>query len=218
MRESLTPDLVLEAYAHGFFPMAESRDGPIGWHSPDPRGILPLDHFHIPRSLRRIIRGGLFQVRMDTSFRRVVEQCALREETWISGEIVRVYCELHSLEYAHSVETWQEDALVGGLYGVAIGGAFFGESMFSLVPNASKVALAALVEILRGGGFVLLDTQFVTDHLKMFGACDVTRTQYLTLLQSALQKDSRWLLESPPGPWMFTHTGVTKRTPKSRSM
>lgn len=200
MTEPLTPDLVLQAYAAGFFPMAESREGPIAWHSPDPRGILPLDSFHIPRSLRRIIRKGPFEVRVDNSFRRVMELCAQREETWISDEIIRVYCELHARGYAHSVETWKGDLMAGGLYGVAIGGAFFGESMFSAVTNASKVALAALVEVLRKAGFVLLDTQFVTDHLRMFGACDVPRTQYLTLLQSALQKDSLWPPDSPRSP------------------
>jgi len=185
---ALDPDLLLEAYARGFFPMAESKDGPISWFSPDPRAVLPLERFNLPRSLARVVRSGNFEVRVDTAFDEVIRACAHREETWISPAIVDAYAELHRRGRAHSVESWREGKLAGGLYGVAIGGAFFGESMFSRVPNASKVALAALVDRLRNRGFALLDTQFVNPHLLQFGVEEISRARYLRLLAAAVRR------------------------------
>jgi leucyl/phenylalanyl-tRNA--protein transferase len=172
--------------------MAEERDGPIGWYSPDPRAIIPLDRFRISRSLRRVLRRGTFSIRVDTAFEDVIRACADREETWISEEIIGAYVQLFDQGFGHSVESWKDGALAGGLYGVAIGGAFFGESMFSLVTDASKVALAALVEMLRKGGFSLLDTQFLTSHLQQFGTIEVGRQEYLALLEGAVREDVRF--------------------------
>lgn len=190
----LTPQLLLNAYSQGIFPMAE--DGVIYWYDPDPRTIIPLDTFHVPRSLARTIRRGRFEVRADTAFRAVMEACAEpapgREVTWINEEIIMIYCELHALGFAHSVETWQDGALVGGLYGVSLGGLFAGESMFSRATDASKVALVYLVERLRRGGFVLLDTQFMTNHLQRFGAIEISRTEYLARLTQALKRWARF--------------------------
>ncbi len=191
-REALTPALLVRAYCAGFFPMADARHGRIRWYSPDPRAVIPLDAFHVPRSLRRTIRRGLFAVQVNTGFGEVIRACADRPETWISDEIVRAYEALHALGLAHSVETWQEGRLVGGLYGVALGGAFFGESMFSRVTDASKVALVALVERLRARGFVLLDTQFLTPHLARFGAVEIPRAEYLRRLDEALRLERRF--------------------------
>jgi leucyl/phenylalanyl-tRNA--protein transferase len=185
----LEPGQILRAYRLGFFPMAESRYGPVSWYSPDPRAIIPLDSFHVGRSLRRTVRRKVFDVRCDTAFERVVCLCAQREETWISEEIVRAYCSLFEGGWAHSVECWREGDLAGGLYGVAIGAAFFGESMFSLRTDASKVALVHLVEILRSSGYTLLDAQFATDHLRRFGACELPREEYLKILEAALARD-----------------------------
>ncbi len=187
----LTPDILLRAYAAGLFPMAESRDDPeLFWIDPDDRGILPLDRVHIPKRLRRTLRQGRFEVRIDTAFRQVLAGCAEpgagRDETWINPEIRRLYGLLFDLGHAHSVESWQDGRLVGGLYGVSLGGAFFGESMFSRVTDASKVALAYLVAGLKMGGFVLLDTQFVTDHLQRFGAIEIPRKEYRQRLDAAL--------------------------------
>jgi leucyl/phenylalanyl-tRNA---protein transferase len=178
---------LLEAYATGFFPMSDG--GRIRWYSPNPRGILPLDRFHAPRRLARVVRGGRFEIRVDTAFRAVIEACAAdREEgSWISAEIVESYCALHQAGLAHSVEAWHEGKLAGGLYGVALGGAFFGESMFHKVTDASKVALAALVGRLRERGFALLDIQWVTPHLETFGAIEIPRRRYLMLLGEALR-------------------------------
>ena len=187
-RQRLDPDVVLLAYTKGFFPMAESREGPIAWYSPDPRAIIPLDQLRVSRSLRRRVRERHFDVRVDTAFDAVIRQCAQREETWISEEIIRVYTLLFRRGAAHSVEAWKEGTLAGGLYGLALGGAFFGESMFSLVTDASKVALVHLVAILREAGFVLLDTQFMTEHLRQLGAREVPREEYLTVLSQALQQ------------------------------
>jgi leucyl/phenylalanyl-tRNA--protein transferase len=183
--------LLLSAYREGMFPMA-MEDGEIGWFSPDPRGILPLDAFHVPARLERVRRRGTFDVRLDSRFAEVMRACADRpgEGTWISDEILESYLELHRLGHAHSVEIWLADRLVGGLYGVHLGGAFFGESMFHRVTDASKVALIALVERLRAGGFVLLDTQWTTPHLEQFGAIDIPRRQYLRRLARALQMDA----------------------------
>ena len=184
--DELTPELVLHAYRVGVFPMAD-EDGEIGWFSPDPRCIFPLDGFHVPRSLRQAIRRGVFETRVDTAFHDVIAACADRPEgTWISDEIINVYETLHRQGHAHSVESWQAGKLAGGLYGVAIGGAFFGESMFTRVTDASKVALAALIQRLRSRGFVLLDTQWNTPHLARFGAREIRRAEYLRRLEAAL--------------------------------
>ena len=184
----------MSAYASGWFPMAVDG-GEIRWFSPDPRGIIPLDTFHTPRRLARVIRKGVFRIEIDRAFESVMRACAEAERdaddpgTWISDEIVRSYCALHEHGVAHSVETWQGDRLVGGLYGVALGGAFFGESMFHRETDASKVALAALVERLRSRGYTLLDTQWVTEHLEQFGAIELSRSRYLRLLDASLRRD-----------------------------
>ena len=168
--------------------MAEPHDGEIRWYSPDPRAIIPLDGFKVSRSLRQTLKKNLFEIRLDTSFEEVMRLCAGREETWISGEILRSYVNLHRLGYAHSVETWMEKRLVGGLYGVALGAAFFGESMFSVERDASKVALVRLVERLREKEFELLDTQFITPHLTQFGTREISREEYLVRLKKAINK------------------------------
>jgi leucyl/phenylalanyl-tRNA--protein transferase len=186
----IDPGLLLRAYREGLFPMA-LEDGEIGWFSPDPRGIIPLDTFHVPARLARVIRSGRFEIRVDTAMIDVIRGCAENREegTWISEEIVRSYLVLFALGYAHSVEVWREGRLAGGLYGVHLGGAFFGESMFHRETDASKVALAALVERLRSRGFTLLDTQWVTPHLQRFGAIEIPRTAYLERLADALGRD-----------------------------
>ncbi|MCU0984208.1 MAG: leucyl/phenylalanyl-tRNA--protein transferase [Acetobacteraceae bacterium] len=188
---TVTPDLVLRAYRAGLFPMAERRDADrLYWLDPDRRGIQPLDAFHLPRRLARTVLSNTFEVRCDTAFAEVLAGCAAatedRPETWINPDIERLFGALHDMGYAHSVECWQGGQLVGGLYGVALGGAFFGESMFSRVRDASKVALVHLVARLRLGGFALLDTQFVTDHLARFGAIEVPRLEYRRLLAEAV--------------------------------
>jgi leucyl/phenylalanyl-tRNA--protein transferase len=188
----LTPDLLVRAYASGIFPMADDRDGRIRWYAPDPRAVIPLDAFHIPRSLRQTVRKGVFEVTVNADFPAVIRACAEREETWISAEIERAYTDLHRLGLAHSVETWRAGRLTGGLYGVALGGAFFGESMFSRETDASKVALVALVERLRARGFVLLDTQFLTSHLARFGAVEIPRAEYERWLAAALRLTPRF--------------------------
>ena len=194
---SLTPGQLLDAYAQGLFPMAERRDDPaLYWVSPEQRGIIPLETFHIPRRLARTLRGNPFDVRADTAFAEVMRSCAApapgRQESWINGEILRLYGALHARGHAHSVECWQDGELVGGLYGVSLGAAFFGESMFSRRTDASKVALVHLVALLRQGGFVLLDTQFLTSHLARFGAIEIPRVRYLLLLQDALARRAVW--------------------------
>ena len=193
----LTPELVLAAYARGLFPMAERRDDPhLYWVSPEKRGVIPLDGFHIPHRLARTVRSGRFQVTSDRAFVEVMKGCAApqpgREDTWINHEILRLYTALAAGGHAHSVECWQDGRLVGGLYGVKLGAAFFGESMFSLTRDASKVALVRLVETLRRGGFTLLDTQFLTAHLAGFGAMEVPRERYLALLENALGREAFW--------------------------
>jgi leucyl/phenylalanyl-tRNA--protein transferase len=185
----IPPDVLLAAYASGWFPMAVDA-GEIRWYSPDPRGILPLERFRVSRRLSRLVRQGRFEIRVDHDFTAVINACADRPDddgSWIDEEIVQSYCALHRHGFAHSVETWQGGALGGGVYGVALGGEFFGESMFHRVTDASKVALTALVERLRLGGFVLLDTQWVTDHLARFGAIEIPRQRYLALLESAMR-------------------------------
>jgi leucyl/phenylalanyl-tRNA--protein transferase len=188
-------DLLVSAYSSGWFPMAV-EPGQIRWYSPDPRGIIPLETFHAPRRLLRVMRQQRFEVRVDTDFSGVIRACAERrddEGSWIDDEILESYCALHERGIAHSIETWQGTALVGGLYGVALAGAFFGESMFHRETDASKVAMVALVERLRARGFVLLDTQWVTDHLTQFGAIEIPRRRYLRLLESALRVDARFV-------------------------
>ncbi len=188
---ALDPRLLLQGYAMGIFPMADSRDADsVFWVEPRSRAILPLDSFHLSRSLRRALRSGIFQVTADTAFAEVVAACADRSETWISGDIERAVRALHRLGHAHSIEVWSGDGsskeLVGGLYGVKLGRAFFGESMFSTATDASKVALAWLVARLRVGGYCLLDCQFITDHLASLGAVEVSRERYSALLAAAL--------------------------------
>lgn len=193
MAPVLDPALVVRAYREGIFPMAV-EDGRIGWFSPDPRGIIPLDTFHIPARLARVIRQGRYDVVVDRDFAGVMRACAERpgEGTWISDEIIDAYTALHRLGIAHSVEARREGRLVGGLYGVHLGGAFFGESMFHRETDASKVALAALVDRLRRHGFVLLDTQWVTPHLEQFGAVEIPRAEYLRRLKAALGRESQF--------------------------
>jgi leucyl/phenylalanyl-tRNA--protein transferase len=182
--------LILEAYRSGFFPMG-GDDGEIHWYNPDPRGVLPLDRFHVSKRLLRVVRGGRFEIRVDTVFDAVMAACADRrtDGTWITHEIFETYRALHRLGYAHSVEAWHDGRLAGGLYGVSLQGAFFGESMFTRVSDASKVALTALVDRLRSRGYRLLDVQWVTPHLARFGAIEVPRLRYLQLLQSAMRAD-----------------------------
>jgi leucyl/phenylalanyl-tRNA--protein transferase len=199
----ITPELVLRAYRHGLFPMAETRHGGrLFWLDPEHRGVLPLDRFHLSRRLLRTVRSGPFTVSADTDFPATIAGCAGsapgRDDTWISPEIERLFTVLHDQGYAHSVECRQDGALVGGLYGVAIGGVFFGESMFSRVRDASKVALVHLVARLRLGGFRLLDTQFVTAHLAQFGAEEIPRAEYRTRLVASLDVPARWLPAPDP--------------------
>ena len=201
----LTPELLLRAYAAGLFPMAESAEDPdLFWIDPDPRGVLPLTRFHLPRRLKRTLGAALYEVRVDTAFSAVMRGCAeptqIRPKTWINEEIFRLYEGLFQQGFAHSVETWQGGELVGGLYGVALRGAFFGESMFSRARDASKVALVHLVARLIRGRFRLLDTQFVTEHLRRFGAIEISRREYHRLLEEALAADAyfpRGLEEDP---------------------
>lgn len=180
----LTPELLIMAYQQGYFPMAEP-DGEMYWHSPDPRAIIPLDHVHISRSLRKTVAKGIYETRIDTAFQEVVINCAEREETWISDEIIDAYTRLHELGFAHSVEAWYEDRLVGGLYGVSLGGAFFGESMFAQMSDSSKVAFVHLVEHLRHQGFILLDSQYLNAHIASFGGIEIPRNEYLSRLAVA---------------------------------
>lgn len=191
----LEPELLLNAYCRGIFPMAVNARGDIGWFSPDPRGVIPLDErFHVPHGLQRRLKKNPFTISFDRDFERVMRECATkrRDGTWISEEIIESYCRLHALGHAHSVEARLHNKLVGGLYGVHIGGAFFGESMFHRATDASKVALVALVERLRERGFALLDTQWVTPHLAQFGTTEIPRRQYLRLLRRAIALDCRF--------------------------
>lgn len=200
---AITPELLVRAYRGGFFPMAQSRQSDrLYWLDPELRGILPLDGFHLPRRLRRTVETGGFTVTADQDFAGVIAGCAApapgREETWINPQIEALFTELHRRGQAHSVESWQGGVLVGGLYGVALGGAFFGESMFSRATDASKVALVHLVARLRLGGFRLLDTQFVTGHLTRFGAVEIPRERYKAMLADALEAPATWLADPDP--------------------
>jgi leucyl/phenylalanyl-tRNA--protein transferase len=188
---TITPQVLLKAYAAGVFPMAENaEDNTLYWVEPEFRGVLPLDGFHIPRSLRKAVRRAGFQIRIDSAFAEVIAGCAERtperSSTWINNRIKSLYTQLHKMGFCHSVEAWRDDRLCGGLYGVRIGAAFFGESMFSRETDASKVALVHLVARLNSGSFQLLDAQFINDHLKQFGAVEVTRRKYQHMLEAAL--------------------------------
>ncbi len=189
----LTPEHVLHGYQHGVFPMADpAEDGAVYWFRPLRRGVLPLDAFHAPKNLAKLVRRGPFEVATDRAFEAVIRACAERSSTWISAEIIDAYTALHRRGYAHSVECWQQGRLVGGLYGVALRGAFFGESMFHRASNASKVALVHLVRRLRRGGFVLLDVQYVTPHLKQFGVVEISADEYERRLAYALSVEALW--------------------------
>jgi leucyl/phenylalanyl-tRNA---protein transferase len=204
----LTPELLLRAYAIGIFPMAEAADDPnLFWVDPERRGVLPLEAFHIPRRLRRTVRQGRYEIRVDTAFESVMRGCGAanpdRPTTWINARILDLYGELFRLGHAHSVETWQDNVLVGGLYGVSLGAAFFGESMFSRAPDASKVALVHLVARLKHGGFKLCDTQFVTRHLEQFGAIEIPRTAYRRRLAAAIRAKAEFPRVLPKDPLSY---------------
>ena len=196
----LKPELLLRAYAVGIFPMAESRaESEIHWIDPELRGVLPLDGLYVSKRLRRTLRGRRFEVRADTAFDQVIKGCATpapdRRDTWINPSIERLYTDLHHMGFAHSVECWRDGELVGGLYGVSLGAAFFGESMFSRERDASKVALVHLVYRLRRGGFLLLDTQFQTPHLSRFGVVEISRDDYRAQLARAIRRQAQFPLE-----------------------
>lgn len=191
---TLTPEQLLYGYSRGIFPMAD--EGKVYWYDPDPRAILPIERFHVPRRLARTMRQQTFQLHTDTAFGAVIRACAApapdREETWIDGKIIAAYTQLHEIGFAHSVEAWQDGALAGGLYGVAINSFFAGESMFSRVADASKVALVHLVQHLHERGFLLLDVQFMTNHLRRFGAVEISRETYHRRLAKALARPNKF--------------------------
>jgi leucyl/phenylalanyl-tRNA--protein transferase len=212
-RPAITPDLLLRAYSVGIFPMSEGREDPgVFWVDPQMRGIIPLNGLHISRSLARAIRAERYQVRVNADFAGTVQGCAARDETWINDQIFDLYEQLHAAGFAHSVEVWDGDELVGGVYGVALGAAFFGESMFSRRTNASKIALAYLVKRLRYGGFQLFDTQFVTDHLLSMGAVEIPRSEYRKRLEKALDWEADFLAQPSPVP---VHEILHRRTQTS---
>ncbi|HMO24897.1 MAG TPA: leucyl/phenylalanyl-tRNA--protein transferase [Tepidisphaeraceae bacterium] len=191
--ERLDPDAILAAYTQGAFPMTDP-DGVTRWYTADPRGVIPLDRFHVPHTLRRLVAQKRFEIRINGAFERTIRACMLArpDGSWISEPLVQAYVDLHRRRVAHSVEAWEQDELVGGLYGVAIGGAFFGESMFHTRSNASKVALVGLVQRLRERNFLLLDTQASTPHLKRFGCIEIPARQYMRLLSTAISKDRQF--------------------------
>lgn len=198
----ITPQVLLKAYACGLFPMAESaEDAGLFWLEPEQRGILPLDKFHVPRRLRKTVRSDRFEIKVSTDFQAVIDGCAEqtidRQKTWINKEIRRLYGELFDMGHCHTIEAWHDDTLVGGLYGVSLNGAFFGESMFTRSTDASKVCLAHLVARLIVGGYSLLDTQFVTNHLTKFGTIEVTQNHYNQLLAEALKAETDFYALSP---------------------
>jgi len=200
----VTPSLLLRAYACGIFPMAESGEDPtLYWIEPKMRGVLPLDRFHLPRRLARTVRSDIFEIRTDTDFDAVIAACAAprtgRRNTWINAPIRSLYGELFRLGHVHTVEAWREGRMVGGLYGVRIGAAFFGESMFSDERDASKVALVHLVARLKRGGFQLLDTQFLTEHLTQFGTIEIPRDDYVKLLDAAVRGEAKFSREAQDG-------------------
>ncbi|NUQ82335.1 MAG: leucyl/phenylalanyl-tRNA--protein transferase [Bacteroidetes bacterium] len=187
MSEPITADLILYGYTRGVFPMADPDTGEIAWYSPDPRGIIPIDTWKPKRSLRNLMNRGWYEFRINTDFDAVIRHCANRDETWISNDIIHLYTELHHRGFAHSVEVWRDGELRGGLYGVAINGAFFGESMFSLESNTSKLALHFLVQTMKHRGLVLLDTQWITSHLDFLGGVYISRQEYMRRLSRAMQ-------------------------------
>ena len=190
MEEKLNPAQLLYAYSNGYFPMAhEEKDGQIYWHRPAMRGVIPLDKFHVSKNLKRLWRKHTYDLRIDTAFSEVVKACAKRSTTWINDEILDAYAQLHEMNYAKSFEVWSGDDLVGGLYGVDLGRAFFGESMFSRETNTSKLALVFLVEYLRENDYLLLDTQYLNNHLKQFGAIEISDEKYMDILSQAISKD-----------------------------
>jgi len=195
MATQISPELLIEAYARGFFPMAVGT-GDIRWFSPDPRGVIPLDGFRIPHGARKTLADPAWELRVDSDFEAVMRACADRPETWIDEEIIAIYLELHRRGVAHSVEVWRDGLLAGGLYGVRVGAAFFGESMFHRVAGASKVALVALHRVLVTGGFQLLDIQWTTPHLEKFGSIEIPKRTYLRKLNAALEScaDFRFFL------------------------
>jgi len=197
---ALTAENLINAYANGIFPMAVNKRGDIRWYSPDPRAIIPLDErFHVPHGLKRTLKKKPYEVTVNQDFEGVMRACSTSHgETWISKEIIRSYCELNRLGFAHSVETRRNGELVGGLYGVHLRGAFFGESMFHRATDASKIALVALVERMRNGGFLLLDTQWTTPHLEQFGAMEIPRDEYLGLLALALKREATFGKDADP--------------------
>ena len=189
--EKLDPALVVQAYAQGIFPMPDER-GKIHWYAPDPRAILEHDRLYVSRSLRATIRKHIYEIRMDTAFELVMRSCGSRQETWINQEFIKTYSFLHRAGLAHCVEAWHNDTLVGGLYGIALSGAFMGESMFSYESDASKVCLVALVDHLRAHSYILHDTQFLTPHLASLGVVEIPRTEYERRLALALQLSCTW--------------------------
>ncbi|NBN62364.1 leucyl/phenylalanyl-tRNA--protein transferase [Pannonibacter tanglangensis] len=193
----ITPHLVLRAYACGIFPMAESADDPdLFWVEPERRGILPLETFHVPRRLARTVRSDVYEIRIDSDFQGVIDGCAApapgRSNTWINSEIRRLYSALFDMGYCHSVEAWHEGVLVGGLYGLSLGGAFFGESMFARARDASKICLTHLVARLKAGGYSLLDTQFTTEHLARFGTIEIPKDIYAVRLATAMTQEANF--------------------------
>ncbi|MEM9434970.1 MAG: leucyl/phenylalanyl-tRNA--protein transferase [Pseudomonadota bacterium] len=214
MPSSLTPSLVLSAYARGIFPMSESReDQEIFWVDPTLRGIIPLDGFHISRSLRKSLLRSSYDIRIDTAFMDVVSACADRDETWINDEIFEIYENLFSSGHAHSLEVWRDDKMIGGVYGICLRGAFFGESMFSTAKDGSKIALAYLVHRLNSAGFTLFDTQFLTPHLASLGGVEISRAAYKARLKAALEVEANFL--QPP--LQVSADLVCSQSPKRRS-
>ena len=188
-KELLKPDNMIKLYAKGAFPMADENDGTISWYLPETRCIIPLDNFNIPRSLNKMIKNENFEFRIDTDIISTIKSCAKREQTWISEELIQAYQRLHKRGHIHTIETWKDYQMVGGLYGVSYRGAFFGESMFSKISQASKAALVKLLYRLKERDFVLLDVQFMTEHLKMFGAIEISFEEYNKLLEKAYERD-----------------------------
>jgi len=215
----ITPEVLLKAYACGIFPMAENADDPsLYWIEPEQRGLIPLDGFHVSRRLARTVRSDQFQIFIDRDFEATIDGCAEpqagRSRTWINGRIRSLYCKLHEIGHCHSVETWRDGKLVGGLYGVRLGRAFFGESMFHRERDASKVALVHLVARLRAGGFTLLDTQFVTSHLSNFGAIEVSKRLYNRMLERALEDEADFFAldhDPVPGATALAALGIQPR-------
>ncbi|MEJ5245447.1 MAG: leucyl/phenylalanyl-tRNA--protein transferase [Bacteroidota bacterium] len=189
----LSPEILIKAYCSGYFPMAQSRYGPIYWHFPEMRAVFLLSEYKIPRKIIKSIKNNNFQFTIDVNFEFVIEQCSNREDTWISDEIIEAYVELHRLGYAHSVEVWSENEICGGLYGVSIGSAFFGESMFNLVNNASKAAFCFLVNHLKNRNYHFIDSQYINHFTAQLGAIEISSNKYLKLLNNAISKENSFV-------------------------